>query len=152
MTENTRQTVCQMRPDHVAQVAEIERLCFRDPWSENSVAGELGNKLAHWIVLEEEGRVLGYVGTQTVMEETDMMNIAVHPDHRRKGVADALMAVLISDLQRMGSHSLTLEVRVSNEAARKLYERWGFAEVGRRKNYYRNPKEDALILRREIEA
>ena len=152
MMESTKQTICQMTADHVAQVAQIERLCFRDPWSENSVAGELTNKLAHWIVLEEDGRVLGYVGTQTVMDETDMMNIAVHPDHRRKGIADALMAALISDLERMGSHSLTLEVRVSNEPARKLYERWGFAEVGRRKNYYRNPREDALILRREIVA
>ena len=152
MMENATQTICQMTASHVSQVAEIERLCFRDPWSEKSVAGELTNKLAHWIVLEENGRVLGYVGTQTVMDETDMMNIAVHPEHRRRGIADALMAVLISDLERMGSRSLTLEVRVSNEPARKLYERWGFDEVGRRKNYYRNPREDALILRREIEA
>lgn len=146
------QKIVEMTVEHVAQVAELERLCFRDPWSEKSIASELDNELSHWLVLEENGKVLGYVGTQTVMDQTDMMNIAVHPDHRRRGIADALMAVLVSDLERMGSRCLMLEVRVSNEPARKLYERWGFAEAGRRRNYYRNPKEDALILRKEIEA
>ena len=140
-----------MTAAHVSQVARIEKLCFSAPWSENSVASELENQLAHWIVCTEGEQVLGYVGTQTVMDETDMMNIAVHPDFRRQHIADKLMEALIRDLKRIGSRSLTLEVRASNAPAKALYERWGFAQVGLRKNYYRNPREDALILRKEIE-
>ena len=83
--------------------------------------------------------------------ETDMMNIAVHPDFRRRGIAESLVNALVEDLQKQESHSLTLEVRASNEAAQKLYEKLGFMQVGLRKNYYRNPKEDAYILRKEWE-
>ena len=104
-----------------------------------------------WLVAEEEGCVLGYIGSQTVMGETDMMNVAVHPDFRRRGIAESLVNALVEDLQKQESHSLTLEVRASNEAAQKLYEKLGFMQVGLRKNYYRNPKEDAYILRKEWE-
>ena len=78
-----------------------------------------------------------------------MMNVAVHPDFRRKGIAEALIEELVETLKRKDSHCLTLEVRASNGPAIALYEKLGFAQVGRRKNYYRNPKEDALILRKE---
>ena len=135
----------------VSQVAELEKLCFSDPWSEKSVASELENKLAYWLVAVEDDRVAGYVGSQTVCGETDMMNIAVHPDFRRRGIAESLVNALVEDLQKQESHSLTLEVRASNEAAQKLYEKLGFMQVGLRKNYYRNPKEDAYILRKEWE-
>ena len=92
---------------------------------------------------------MGYVGSQTVMDETDMMNIAVHPDCRRQGIAAALVNARVASLQDMGSHSLTLEVRASNAPARALYDMLGFQQVGLRRNYYHNPKEDALILRKE---
>ena len=142
----------EMNEKHVAQVAELEKLCFgTEAWSEKSVASELENKLALWLVAEEDGKVLGYVGSQTVMDETDMMNIAVHPDCRNRGIAIGLVGGLIEALKSRGSHSLMLEVRVSNEPARKLYEKLGFVQVGLRKNYYRNPKEDACILRKEWE-
>ena len=136
-----------MNADHVFQVAQLETLCFSDPWSENSVAGELSNDLAHWLVALEGESVAGYIGSQTVMGESDMMNVAVHPDHRRKGIAEALVKALVADLKEMGSCALTLEVRVSNDGAIALYHKLGFGEAGRRKNYYRNPREDALILR-----
>ena len=141
--------ITKMKDDHVSQVAQLEKLCFSDPWSENSVASELENPLSLWLVAEENGAVAGYVGSQTVLDETDMMNIAVHPDHRRQGIAAALIEALIEELKGKGSHCLTLEVRASNESARSLYEKLGFQQVGIRKNYYRNPKEDAIILRKE---
>ena len=140
-----------MNSSHVAQIAELEKLCFSDPWSENSIASELDNKLAFWLVATEGERVAGYIGSQTVMDETDMMNVAVHPDYRRKGIAEALVNNLVEQLKKMGSHCLTLEVRASNVPAIALYEKLGFSEIGRRKNYYRNPREDALILRKEWE-
>ena len=141
--------ITNMTAQHVSQIAELEKLCFSDPWSEKSVASELDNKLAWWLVATDGDRVAGYVGSQTVMGETDMMNIAVHPDYRRRGLAEALVNALVEELKKQESHCLTLEVRASNEAAQKLYEKLGFAQVGLRKNYYRSPKEDALILRKE---
>ena len=140
-----------MNSNHVTPIAELERICFSDPWSERSISSELDNKLALWLVAVEGETVAGYIGSQTVMDETDMMNVAVHPDFRRQGIAENLVAVLVENLKKMGSHCLTLEVRVSNAPAIALYEKLGFAQIGRRKNYYRNPREDALILRKEWE-
>ena len=134
---------------HTAQVAELEGLCFSDPWSQASVAGELENPLSLWLVWEENGKVLGYVGSQTVLDETDMMNLAVLPVARRRGIARALILALVEQLKSRGSRCLTLEVRASNDAAIALYRSLDFAQVGKRPNYYRNPKEDALIMRKE---
>lgn len=143
--------IVKMSEAHVSQVAELERLCFSSPWSEKSVASELKNPLSLWLIALEGDTVAGYVGSQTVMGETDMMNIAVHPDFRRRGIAEALVSELVEKLKGQGSHSLALEVRASNEPARALYEKLGFSLVGKRPNYYRNPKEDAYILRKEWE-
>ncbi len=143
--------IVRMESCHVPQVAELEMLCFLDPWDERSIASEVTNKLALWLVAESEGKVLGYIGSQTVLGESDMMNVGVHPDHRRQGIAEALVLDLIEALRKEGSHCLSLEVRVSNEPARKLYEKLGFIQAGLRPKYYRNPKEDALILRKEWE-
>ena len=141
-----------MTEKHVAQVAELEKICFGiAAWSEKSIASELNNALSLWIVAVEDEKVLGYVGSQTVMGETDMMNIAVHPDHRRQKIAVGLIVGLIGALQKRGSHCLTLEVRQSNEPAKALYSSLGFEQIGLRKNYYRNPRENAIILRKEWE-
>ena len=141
--------IINMCQEHVAQVAELEKLCFSEPWSENSVASELNNPLSLWLVAVDGDRVAGYVGSQTVMDESDMMNVAVHPDYRRQGIATALIVGLVEELAKQGSRCLTLEVRASNENAILVYQKLNFQEVGRRKNYYRNPREDALILRKE---
>ena len=138
-----------MTAAHVPQIAELETLCFSDPWSEASIASELQNDLSYWLVAMEGDKVAGYVGSQTVLGETDMMNIAVHPEFRRQGIAEALVSALEEALKARGSHCLTLEVRGSNAPARALYDKMGFAHIGTRRNYYRNPKEDALILRKE---
>lgn len=140
-----------MTDAHVDAVADLEAICFADPWSANSVASELTNPLSCWLVALEADTVVGYIGSQTVMGETDMMNVAVHPDHRRKGIAERLIHALVQKLKECESHCLTLEVRASNAPAIALYEKLGFTEAGRRRNYYRNPKEDALILRKEWE-
>lgn len=144
-------TINPMKEDHVAQVAALERQCFADPWSEGSIASELDNPLSLWLVAEQDGAVCGYVGSQTVLDETDMMNIAVRPDCRRHGIAAALIDELIVRLKERGSHILRLEVRVSNAPAIALYDSLGFTQLGLRKNYYRNPKENALILGKEWE-
>ena len=115
------------------------------------MASELENELALWLVALEGETLAGYVGSQTVMGETDMMNIAVSPAFRRQGIARELIQALIRELKERESHSLTLEVRASNAPALALYESLGFSQVGRRPGYYRNPKEDALILRKEWE-
>ena len=143
--------IAHMTAEHVLQVAALEKVCFSDPWSENSVASELENPLSCWLVALDGETVAGYVGSQTVLDETDMMNIAVHPDFRRKGVARGLILALIGELKQRGSHCLTLEVRASNAPARTLYESLGFAHVGTRRNYYPYPKDDALSQRKEWE-
>ena len=138
--------ITKMSSEHVPQIALLEKMCFHDPWSENSISSELNNSLSVWLVALDGESVVGYVGSQTVLGWTDMMNVAVHPDYRRKGIAEQLVVSLENELKNRESTCLTLEVRVSNEPANALYYKLGFLEVGRRKNYYRNPKEDALIL------
>ncbi len=138
-----------MNESHVPAVAQLEALCFSEPWSENSVASELKNPLSLWLVAVADGQVVGYVGSQTVLGEADMMNLAVVPQYRRRGIAEGLVQSLISALKEREAVSLALEVRVSNEPAIALYQKMGFHQVGRRPGYYRKPKEDALILRKE---
>lgn len=142
-------TVERMNETHVAAVAALERLCFADPWSEKSIASELKNPLALWLVAVEDGEICGYIGSQSVMGESDMMNVAVHPDHRRMGLGEKLVLALCDALSAENT-SLALEVRASNAPAISLYEKLGFEQIGLRKNYYRNPKEDALILKKEL--
>ena len=144
--------IISMKEEHVAQVAQLESICFGSAaWSEKSVASELENKLALWLVAVDGETVAGYVGSQTVMDETDMMNVAVHPGYRRQGIAGKLVLELVEALKERESRCLTLEVRASNAPAISLYDKLGFKQIGLRKNYYRNPKEDALILRKEWE-
>lgn len=142
-------TIETMKPSHVSQIAALEARCFSAPWDAGSIAAELENPLALWLVAVEGDRVLGYVGSQTVLGESDMMNLAVHPDYRRQGIAEKLVTSLISTLAERGSRCLTLEVRSSNAAAKALYGKLGFSQVGCRKNYYSKPKEDGDILRKE---
>ncbi|HIR50166.1 MAG TPA: ribosomal protein S18-alanine N-acetyltransferase [Candidatus Avoscillospira avicola] len=138
-----------MAEAHVAAVAALERCCFSAPWSEQSVREELSNPLSLWLVALLDGQLAGYVGSQTVLDEADMMNLAVDPACRRQGIARALVEALTAALAERGVRSLTLEVRASNEGAIALYRTLGFAQVGRRPNYYTKPREDALILRKE---
>ena len=138
--------IIRMNESHTEAVAELERQNFSEPWPEIAVRSELTNKLSLWLVTMDGEKVVGYVGSQTVLQEADMMNIAVADSHRRRGIARALVEELIRQLD---AYQLTLEVRASNAPAIALYEKLGFTQVGLRKNYYHKPKEDALILRKE---
>lgn len=142
--------ITRMNLSHVAQIAQLETLCFSDPWSERSIASEAENELSLWLVYEQGGEVLGYVGSQSVPPESDMMNLAVAPQARKQGIAQALVQELMQVLHSRGMESLTLEVRVSNAPAIALYTKLGFEIIGRRPRYYVNPKEDAFIMRKEL--
>lgn len=142
----------QMTQEHVSQIASLEAECFSAPWSEKAISGELSNPLSLWIVAVDRQKVAGYVGSQSVLGEADMMNLAVAPECRGLGIAKMLVSTLVDALCENGVHSLTLEVRASNDAAISLYKRLGFCQVGRRPGYYSMPKEDALIFRKEWEA
>ena len=143
--------IISMNDGHCEAVAELEKICFSDPWSLKSVRSELDNPLSLWLVAVEEDRVAGYIGSQSVLGESDMMNVAVHPDFRRQGIGQMLVAALADELKKAGNRCLTLEVRASNAPAIAMYQKLGFEQVGLRKNYYRNPREDAKILSKEWE-
>lgn len=135
-----------MSREHIPELAEIEQLCFAVPWSEKQLLEELENPLGSYFVAVEDGRVLGYIGSQTVIDETCVMNVAVRPDCRGKRLGSLLMEALVQDCLEKGSRLLTLEVRVSNEPALALYRAFGFQQVGLRKGYYEKPREDAIIM------
>lgn len=136
---------------HVEAIAQLEKICFSDPWSEASIGSEVKNPLSLWLVAIDDNKLAGYVGSQSVLGWADMMNLAVAPEYRRLGVGEKLVTELICKLKENQVTCLTLEVRISNEPAIKLYTKLGFAEVGRRPGYYHNPREDALIFRKEWE-
>ena len=144
--------IVKMQSEHVAAVVEMERQCFSDPWSEKSVASELDNPLSLWLIAEADGVVAGYVGSQTVLDSADMMNLAVSQDFRRQGIGEQLVNSLTEALAEKGVKTLLLEVRISNEPAKQLYQKLGFEIVGKRPRYYEKPREDALILRKELYA
>lgn len=143
--------IVSMTADHVPAAAELEKICFHDPWSVQMLLAELENPLSLWLAAVDGGRLAGYIGSQSVPDEADVMNLAVDPAYRRRGVGRALMRMLTEVLRDKGITALLLEVRPSNEAAFSLYRSEGFVQVGRRKHYYLHPKEDALILRKELE-
>lgn len=137
-----------MAAEHLDRLEQLERMCFSRPWSKKMLAEELDNQCAAFLVAvePETEKAVGYAGLLVVADEGYITNVAVDPSCRRQGVAAQLLQVF--DNFAKGNHLafLTLEVRPSNAAAIALYEGFGFREVGRRRNYYDLPKEDALIL------
>lgn len=143
-------TIIPMASCHIAQIAALEKDCFSDPWPASILEHELENELSLWLVAVCGEEVLGYAGSQSVLGESDMMNLAVRQDARRQGIAEALVCALCRALCENGNTSLTLEVRDSNEPAIRLYEKLGFSQIGLRPRYYQHPTEDARILRKEL--
>ena len=136
--------------EDVPQIAAIERLCFSAPWNENMIISSWESRLSCWLVAEVDNCVVGYVGSEAVLDSADMMNIAVAPEYRKRGIAEALIRALVKCLQKRDILFLLLEVRVSNMPAIALYNKLGFEQVGCRPKYYCNPREDALILRKGL--
>ena len=140
-----------MTRELIPALAAIEKECFSVPWSEAMLAEELDNLCASYVVaVTEQGEVLGYAGIKIPASEGYITNIAVREQYRRQGVAGELLGVFLRFAQANHLEFLTLEVRVSNTPAIQLYMKHGFAQVGRRKNYYDKPREDAIIMTREF--
>ena len=135
----------------VPRILEIERASFSHPWSEAAFLGELGREDCLFLAAEEEGEVLGFAILMLLGdgEEGEIYNIAVDARCRRRGAGYALLSALLYLAERRGMVSCTLEARVSNLPAVKLYEKCGFRTVAVRKNYYDTPAEDALLMLRE---
>ncbi len=141
-----------IREEDVAQIHEIEKLCFAMPWSEESILHDVKeNVVARWLVMDGgEGEVLAYAGMWFVLDEAHVCNVAVHPEHRRKGYGRRIFEALEELAQENSMSMMTLEVRRSNIAAQNLYHACGFLDVGYRKRYYEDNKEDALIMYKEF--
>ena len=139
-----------MNADHLEELERLEKICFSRPWSRKMLAEELENQCAAFLVAEdpENRAVLGYAGVLVMADEGYITNVAVFPEYRRRGIAAQIIKVFCDFAQGNHLAFLTLEVRPTNKAAIELYRSFGFEEVGRRKNYYDLPKEDALILTR----
>ena len=140
-----------MNADHLDEIAELERICFSTPWSRNMLAEELDNACSAFLVaLDDSDKVVGYAGLQVVLDEGYIANVAVRPECRRRGIAAKLLQVFLDFAQANRLAFLTLEVRASNYEAIALYGSRGFRSVGRRKNYYEHPREDAIIMTKEF--
>jgi ribosomal-protein-alanine N-acetyltransferase len=135
-----------MYPEDVPDVVRIERDSFNMPWSETSFYSEIYSRYSITRVAELDGEIVGYIIVKQIADECHLLNLAVHPDYRRRGIAKKLFNNIIEELKLNNCRFLYLEVRMSSIAARRLYEGFGFKVVGIRKNYYLNPTEDAIIM------
>lgn len=133
-------------PEDMSSILEIERSSFSVPWSEGAFRSLLRRRDSLLIVAAEGGRVVGYAAAWFAAGEGELGDLAVDPDHRRRGIGQALVERVRSEARQRGVDRLFLQVRQSNESALALYESIGFRQVGRRQRYYRSPQEDALVL------
>lgn len=136
-----------LAPHLVKEVAEIERLSFSEPWSEEAYLEACEKEdYAYLVAVSDEGKVLGMCGLIVGPYEAEVMNVAVHPAYRGLGISNKLMEALLELGTKKGVLEYTLEVRVGNQAAIHLYEKFGFVGEGVRPNFYNKPTEDALIM------
>ena len=138
-------TIREMTESDIKDIAELEKECFSEPWSENSLRDELTNETARFYVLRDTKKLLGYIGSNNICNEVYITNVAVNENCRGKGYGKILVNHLIKQSELERAFFITLEVRKSNESAIKLYEKCGFKLIGERKNFYSKPTEDALI-------
>lgn len=135
-----------MTSEDAEAVAELELKCFAMPWSRADFFREVKNELAEYVVCELDKKIVAYAGAWVSFEQAEVMHVAVEPSLRGQGIGTLIFGELIKAVKERGATSITLEVRPSNKAAIKLYENFGLKSVGRRKNYYLDNNEDALIM------
>lgn len=138
--------IIEMASEHVSSLAQIEKQCFSTPWSENALADEIENPNARFFVVLCGEQVAGYIGAHNIVGEVYITNVAVAPDYRRQGVATQLIERLVEISRAENAEFITLEVRENNTSAQALYEKQGFGVVGKRKAFYENPREDAILM------
>ncbi|GGE24115.1 ribosomal-protein-alanine acetyltransferase [Marinithermofilum abyssi] len=136
-----------MTLEDIPAVMEVEHASFEAPWTRQAFHNELTyNQFAHYVVVEHEGRVIGYCGMWLILDEAHITNIAIHPDYRGQRIGQDLLEFMMATARLAGAAGMTLEVRVSNKGAQHLYKKLGFRETGIRPRYYTNNQEDALIM------
>lgn len=134
-----------LTPDYVSAVAKIEKRCFSNPWDEAAIKAELENHCSEIYIAVENGIAAGYANIYTVLDEMDVVRVAVLPEYRRQGIATEILKTVLAEKQG----TVYLDVRESNHPAISLYKSLGFVDTGVRKNYYTNPTENAILMMRE---
>ena len=137
--------------EHVREAAEIEKLCFSEPWSEASLMMLAEGGYGTGVACVEDGKLVAYAGMVSVLDEGEIVNVATHPDYRRRGYGRAVIDEILRLAREREIITLTLEVRASNTAAQALYTSAGFCAVGMRAGFYSHPREDAVIMTRTEE-
>jgi ribosomal-protein-alanine N-acetyltransferase len=135
-----------MQTADLPRVVKIERACFGERWTVNAFANELANVASHYFVALEDGQIIGYAGYWLILEEAHITTIGTDPAVQRRGYGERMLVHLIDHAAQAEAKWLTLEVRISNEPAIKLYEKYGFSSLGKRRAYYQDNHEDALVM------
>ena len=139
-----------MEARHLQAVAELEQICFEEPWSARSLELLIGEMATGFVCTDENGQVAAYGGMLWAPDEGQIVNVATHPDHRRRGAGRLLMDAIEADARRRAFTLLSLEVRVSNEPAINLYRAYGFEVAGVRRGFYTAPREDAYVMLKNL--
>ena len=142
--------IVKMNDGHIKEIAELEKACFSDPWSESMIRSELKSDIAHYFVAENNGKVVGYIGMYITVDTANITNVAVKEEYRRQKVAQKLLFKLIEKSKEEKLDFITLEVRKSNNPAISLYQKFGFTIEGTRKAYYSDNNEDAYIMTKSL--
>lgn len=139
-------TIIKLNEEHIKAIHRVEEKCFQSPWSENTIEALVKSDNSQCFGCFEEETLVGYIALEWVLDEGSLTNLAVLPSYRRRGIAQELVEALLEEAKRLKLGFVTLEVRVTNTPASNLYRKMGFEEVGVRKGYYSNPREDALLM------
>ena len=135
-----------MKVEDLPEIVSIENASFKTPWSETLFYNEIRKTIAVSRVAKIDGKVVGYLCANLIIDEGHILNLAVHPQYRRRGIASWLIKEMIDIMRNSACRSIFLEVRLSNEQARSMYGKFGFSLLGTRRNYYISPVEDAVIM------
>ena len=136
--------------EHLDKIMEVEKKCFTAPWTRNMFLSEMYNENTALFVLMEDDAIVGYISLYQVLDEIHVNNVAIDPDCQRRGYASFIMENVIQLAYELSAVSITLEVRSSNLPAIGLYKKYGFEKLGVRKDYYKKPKEDAIIMTKKL--